>query len=390
MKVNENANHAAGAGARSFQISVGLLLLLIAYGSLYPFTWHLEQPQDFIWLGPIGLIDVLENALLFLPLGLLLAWHYSSRRRQWIGFAAWLLIALAVASVLQWLQKYLPRTPALSDIVFNMVGHVVGWWLGMISSYRLDRVLLRHQNLRSADRFALLMIGIWVVAELFPLVPAFAVSSVVDNVKSLWQQDAWQPRRMLLHAGMTVIGLEALAQLVRSISSGHMSRLLVGIIVLLILAGKFVVIGQSPGPAVVFGIVGGSLVWWGMDHAEGNRRLTMLLVVAAGSYLLHAIWPLQWRDLPEAMHWLPFASALSNNIESVVTSVAFECLCFGAIIWSAVRMGGLVPGLTLSTAVLAFACEWTQCYLPTRTPEITSPLLALGMGWLVAALGQTQ
>jgi len=390
MNVKENANAAAGASARSYWISVGLLLLLIAYGSLYPFTWNLEYPQDFIWQGPIGLIDALENVMLFIPLGWVLGWHYAGRRRQWMSFSGWFLTAFVVAAVLQWLQKYLPRIPALSDLVFNMVGHVVGWLGGMISVHRLNRVLQRYQNLRSADRFALLMVGVWLVAELFPLIPTFAVSSVVDNVKSLWQQDAWEPRRMALHIGMTIVGLEAFAYLVRSALSGQLVRLLAGFATLGILAGKFLVIGQSPGLAVVFGIVGGSLVWWGMDHAGDDRRLTMLLVVATASYLLHAIWPLRWRDLPEPMHWLPFASALTNNIESVITSVAFECLCFGAIIWSAVRSGGLLLGMTLSTAGLAFACEWTQRYLPTRTPEITSTFLALGMGWLVAALGQTQ
>ena len=39
---------------------------------------------------------------------------------------------------------------------------------------------------------------------------------------------------------------------------------------------------------------------------------------------------------------------------------------------------------TICTAVLALACEWTQRYLPTRTAEITSVLLAIGMGWLLS------
>ena len=72
---------------------------------------------------------------------------------------------------------------------------------------------------------------------------------------------------------------------------------------------------------------------------------------------------------------------------SVVNTVAFECLCFGAIIWSAARNGGSLSGMTVTVAILAFACEFAQRYLPGRTAEITSVLLALGMGWLVAALG---
>jgi VanZ family protein len=42
--------------------------------------------------------------------------------------------------------------------------------------------------------------------------------------------------------------------------------------------------------------------------------------------------------------------------------------------------------MTVTVATLAFACEFAQRYLPGRTAEITSVLLALGMGWLIAAL----
>ena len=84
------------------------------------------------------------------------------------------------------------------------------------------------------------------------------------------------------------------------------------------------------------------------------------------------------------MGWTPFASSLLTSVQSAVTTRAFECLCFGALLWSTVRNGALLWGMTVCTAVLALACEWTQRYLPTRTAEITSVLLALGMGWLLS------
>jgi hypothetical protein len=113
-----------------------------------------------------------------------------------------------------------------------------------------------------------------------------------------------------------------------------------------------------------------------------------VLAIATGSYLLHALWPWQWNDLPSAMGWLPFASSLAGSVEAVVTSVAFESLCFGAIIWAATRNGASLLGITLCTATLAFVCEWAQRYLPGRTAEITSVFLALGIGWLIAVLGK--
>ena len=207
MQPQVKAGHRAGASRRNHRIAVGLLLSLIVYGSLYPLTWNLAQPQDFIYWGPLGLVDVAENVILFLPLGWLLAWRHHGRPRQLAVLVVWFLIALVVASILQWLQKYLPRTPALSDILFNMLGFAAGWLAGMISASSLNRLSRPHLDLHAADRFALVMVVLWVAAELFPFIPTLDRSSVADNVKSLWQQDLWQPRRMLLHLAVTVIGL---------------------------------------------------------------------------------------------------------------------------------------------------------------------------------------
>lgn len=389
MEQNDNARRPAGLGGRNYRIAIGLLLGLIVYGSLYPLTWSFTQPQDFIFWGRLGLVDVVENVILFLPLGGLLAWHYHGRLGHWRGFVLWLVIALLVASILQWLQKYLPRTPALSDIVFNILGFVAGWLAGMVSQGVVRRLSQRHLDLHGAERFAVVMIVFWLTAELFPFIPTFDVSSVVDNVKSLWQHDVWELRRMLLHMGMTVIGLEALARLVRSAAPERLAGPLALIATLVMLAGKFLIVNQAPGLPVVLGIVGGAALWRGLDRIRERPRLWVVLAIATGSYLFHAIWPLQWSDTPGAMRWLPFASSLAGSIEAVVTSVAFECLCFGGIIWSATRNGASLGGMTVSTALLAFACEWTQRYLPSRTAEITSVVLALAIGWLVVALGQS-
>ena len=386
MEPEARKGQPASAGRSNHRIAIGLLLSLIVYGSLYPFAWNFPQPQDFVYWGPLGLADVVENVILFLPLGWLLAWHYHALGRPRAGFVAWFPISLIVAGILQWLQKYLPRTPALSDIVFNMLGFTAGWLAGLTSASSLNRLSRRHLDLHSADRFALVMVLLWLAAELYPFIPTLDPSFVVYNVKSLWQQDLWQPRRMLLHMAVTAIGLEALAQLVRSVAAARLARPLAAIATLAALGGKFVIIWQAPGLPVILGIAAGAAAWLGIDRMTERPRWWTLLAIASAAYLLHAIWPLQWKDRPGAMHWLPFSSSLSGSIGSVVNTVAFECLCFGAIIWCAVRNGSSLLGMTVSVATLAFACEYAQRYLPGRTAEITSVLLALGMGWLIAAL----
>lgn len=372
---------------RSSRLStaVALVLGLIVYGSLYPFQWNLTTPQDFIWSGPIGLMDLIENVILFVPLGGLLGWAARERKRRWVFFAAWLVLSLVVAGALQWLQKYLPRTPALSDVVFNMVGFVLGWGAGSVARWRVGHLLERHHGWEDADRYTLVLVALWWVTELYPLIPTLDVSSVAHNVKSLWQQALWQPRRMLLHAGMALIGLTALAHLARSAHLAHRARSLALWATGAVLVGKFVVVGQSPGMAVVLGIAGGWVLWRSLDQWAPGHHWTATAWVALATYLLDALWPWTWRYPPTAMEWIPFASSLSTWVQAAITARAFECLCFGAILWGTVRSGALLGGMTLCTAVLALACEWAQRYLPTRTAEITAVVMALAMGWLLSA-----
>lgn len=376
------------ASSRSFRVSVGLVLLLIVYGSLHPFQWNVAEPQAFIWIGPVGLVDLVENIVLFLPLGVLLGWAWQGRarpRRRHLCMS--ILWVLGVAAGLQWLQKYLPRAPALSDVVFNMAGYGLGWCCGAVARSRIGHLIgsERHGQWAHADRFALALIVFWLLAGWYPLIPTLDVSSVAQNVKSLWQQALWQPRRMALHAGMAVIGLSAVAHLARSAGLAHRARQWALLATLAALAGKFLVVDQVPGVAVVAGIAGGGLLWRWIDAWAEGARWAAVAWVALAIYLLEAIWPWQWRDPPAAMSWIPFASALSTSVQSAITTRAFECLCFGAIIWSTVRHGALLVGMTVCTALLALACEWIQRYLPMRTAEITSVCLALGMGWLVSA-----
>jgi VanZ family protein len=371
--------------SRSLAVAVGLVVLLVVYGSLYPFQWNLSDPQAFIWHSRIGLVDLVENIILFVPLGALLGWAAQRRSRKWVFSAAWLLAALVLASTLQWLQKYLPRTPALSDVIFNMVGYALGWGAGYVARWRVGHLLSRHQGWADADLFTLVLIALWWVAELYPLIPTFDVSSVAHNVKSLWQEDMWQPRRMLLHTGMAVIGLSAVAHLARTAHMARRARRLALAVAAAVLAGKFLVVGQSPGLAVVLGVAGGWLIWRWIDTWAPSARWAAVAWAALATYLLDALWPWAWRTPPADMAWMPFASSLSTWVQSAITARAFECLCFGAILWSTVRNGALLDGMTVCTALLAFACEWTQRYFPTRTAEITSVLLALGMGWLLSA-----
>ena len=109
-----------------------------------------------------------------------------------------------------------PARLPLSDVVFNLVGFVLGWSAGRVARWRVGHLLKRHQGWEGADRYTLVLIALWGVTGLYPLIPTLDVSSVAHNVKSLRQQELWQPRRRMLHPCMALIGLAAAAHLARS------------------------------------------------------------------------------------------------------------------------------------------------------------------------------
>lgn len=387
---DEGATVPSGPSSRSsapgYRVTLVLLVALIAYGSLYPFTWQFDRPREFVLLGPVGRVDLVENIVLFLPLGCVLGWRGAASKRHFATFAGWFTFCAVFAAVLQWLQIYLPRTPALSDVLFNLVGYVLGWGIGTTGATLLASRVARRAGWTEADHRGTLLVVLWIVAELYPLVPSLDVSTVWHNVKSLWQQELWQPRRLLEHAGMTVIGLEAFGVLWRSIGQRSAQRLLVASAAFLVLCGKFVMVHQQPGMAVVLGIVLGATAWCLVASCADRVRAYSVLAVAATTYLIHALAPYDWQWPPGEMHWIPFRSALETGIVRVGGTLAFESLCFAAIVWSAVRLGASAAVMTALAAGLALAAEAAQLFLPGRTAETTSVVMAGLAGWAVAAL----
>lgn len=367
-------------------VLVGIVVLLIGYGSLYPFAWDFAAPRWFDTRLAGAYPDLVENIQLFLPLGLLLGWRWCAQRRSLIAATVWLLMALFYATLLQLAQIYLPRTPALADIVANGAGYLLGVALGLFGYVVLGRRFAKGRQGGAADLYAWALLLLWLVAELFPLLHTMDISTLKGHARFLLETPVWQPRRFVLHAGLTWLGLTALTVGLRSLRLDAFLPICGMGMVALMLLGKLSFVGQMPGASVLMGIACAWAVWLITMQMNDRRQMILLLVVALTLYLVHAVWPWQWSSAPRQFGWLPFASALDGSIESVVRSSAFEAMCFGALLWAAVRLGAGLGGSAVFVILLAFVAEWLQTYLPGRTPEITAALIAAGMAVLLRAL----
>jgi hypothetical protein len=87
--------------------------------------------------------------------------------------------------------------------------------------------------------------------------------------------------------------------------------------------------------------------------------------------------PFRLSRTPQSFSWLPFAGFLGSVPDWGAVMLLKKSFWYGAAVWTfhEAHQGYLRPAL--GTAILLFALEWTQRYVPGRTPEISDPILAL-------------
>lgn len=155
--------------------------LLTAYASLHPLTgWRDTGAPVFDYLSAAWPryytgFDLAANILAYVPLGFLLV--PALQRRLGLAAAA-LLAALAGAGLslgLETLQNFLPsRVPSNIDLASNTIGAMIGaaagmnWGRDLVDGGRLHRARMRLVAHGHAADFGLVLLGLWLLAQLNP------------------------------------------------------------------------------------------------------------------------------------------------------------------------------------------------------------------------------
>lgn len=155
--------------------------LLVAYASLHPLTGWRDTGApllDFLsapWPRYHTDFDLAANILAYVPLGFLLVPALQSR----LGIAAAALLAVLAGGGLslgvEVLQHYLPsRVPSNIDLACNLIGAMIGaaagmnWGRTLVDGGRLHRLRTRLVIGGRAADFGLVLLGLWLLAQLNP------------------------------------------------------------------------------------------------------------------------------------------------------------------------------------------------------------------------------
>lgn len=160
--------------------------LLAVYGSLYPFSgWRdsgvpLAAFLGAAWPRYYTAFDLAANFVAYVPLGFL----WVPALRQLLGLSLAIAVATFVGAgfslAVETLQNFLPaRVPSNVDLACNALGTLAGalagarWGAALLDGGRLDALRRRFFMHGRAGDWGLLLIALWLLAQLNPLTLLF-------------------------------------------------------------------------------------------------------------------------------------------------------------------------------------------------------------------------
>lgn len=340
-----------------------LAVVLIGYGSLYPFDFGERKPARMLLdASPMSRGDLLQNIALFLPFGYLGMVAWSGPRRP-LRFAALVAAAAVYGAALQVIQLWLPtRDPALRDALPNIGGAAVGALVGSIP-------FLDVRRLRAGTRAApWVLIGFWLAYRLSPLVPSIDLQEWKDSVKPLlqWSPFPWQGA---FHDAAAWLGV---ACLWAAAPAGRFTVRWLWALALVTLGLEVVAVENvlSPGNVV------GAALGIGLGALLARRPAPAALLLAA-AIVLNGLQPFEWRAQAGRFEWVPFGGFLQGSMLINAQSLFEKAFFYGTLVWLAREAGPRLAVAAGGTALLLGGIEALQTRFSAHTPEITDPLLAL-------------
>jgi len=365
---------------------LAVIAFLIAYGSLYPFSFAAVDGA-----GPLELLkqlsfarttrsDIAANVLLYLPLGACLTWLLTA---QLGGLAAAIVATLAAAALsftVEFAQLYETRRVAsLADFTYNTIGAFTGAWIAIAIGATHRRLhatplagLLRHP-------VATALLLSWIGYRLAPFAP------VLDPGK--WAASfAPLPDLGLLTPGAVLPQLIAWLVLVpvsERLAPGRPLRLVV-IAMAVVLAGRILFAGMTLDPAEIAGMLGALALAYPLLRLPPERALSVLAAALIVLIAIQGLAPFDFQLAQDRFALVPFGESLTRYRATNLTDMFLRCFTDGALVWLLARSGLSVFAATAVGAGLVFSIELLQTWLPGHTAEITDPLLAIAAGGLIA------
>jgi VanZ family protein len=333
------------------------------------------------WDAPVDRFffrDAVVNVALYIPLGF--AAHLAFRKSGRPGFSIYgpVLLGSLLSTVMELTQLLAPnRHTSVIDLINNVIGSGIGVMLGLLFEAIAPQGLSRpNRDYVVADRAALLLAFCWVAWLVFPFFPmlrthdlfrkiiVFEQSPVLDWMRLVSTAATWYAAGLLLEAGGTRFSRKWFA------------------VTLLVIPGQFFIEERQPLLSVLLGAITGFLLcavcYRGGAPTKTEAWAFLAVIVVRG------LSPFHFVTAATEIDWIPFGATLDSEWQSALAIVIEKAFFYGTAVWL-LRAAGLtlVRSVIVVATVLA-SIEIAQTHLPGRTSEITDPIVAVLMGFVLA------
>jgi VanZ family protein len=364
---------------RPFAIVTAGMILMIAYGSLYPFDFSPPPPGPGpvhmlvgSWADRPGFGDFLANILLYAPLGFFGALGVPSRIRT----APRLLITVSVGTVLsitlELAQYYdVGRDTAATDVYANLLGTLFGAIAAVVLRVRLRWPLVLQV---AANPIPALLVSTGMGYRLYPFVPTINLHKYSRAIKPLVQAPAMSPYDLLRHTAIWLV----LCILVARIGARSRPRLLVALFAVGLLCSKILIISATLSQAEVGGALVAYAIWISLQPF-GRRHLVVAVVAFALAVLAQRLEPFRFTAHAVPFGWIPFRSFMQGPVEIGVLSFLEKFFLYGSLIWLLTEIGIRRAAAAVLVAAALFAASVAETHLPLRSAEVTDAVMALAI-----------
>ena len=373
------------ASARTNGLLLILVVLVILYGSLFPFDFHKSSFPG----GPVLYLlgtwrvwdargDLLANVLLYLPFGFLALQAQPSRFPVGLKLIIAAFAAVTLSCIVEISQFYdAGRVTSMGDVYANLIGAALGGGAAIALGASWRWPLIGELASNPAEAFLLAMFFAY---RLFPYVPVIDLHKYWHAVGPVLKTPNLAPGEFLRYFVTWLF----IAALVHALYGFRSFLFLFAFLCSAEFVGKIVIIGNELKPADLAGAAGAWLIWSVLRPVRGKSTL---LALAFGAMIaIERLQPFRFDAPPQAFGWIPFASLMHGSIAVNIQAFCQKFYEYGGLIWLLCR-GGMRPlGSTLVTATLLLATSFGERWLPGRSAEITDAIMALAIGAAFALL----
>lgn len=381
-----------------------LYLVVLVYGTLYPYQgWRVPEGgflRNFLEteMSSLSATDMITNVLIYIPAGSLWAAFLAPRIRWPAAVLLAIVLGAGLSFSLEVMQVFLPaRTSALSDLILNVLGSVMGAGAAFFI-FGQSRLGLWLHNFRNNTfvsgtlaNIGLIVLGLWVLSQLSPLVPSISISNLRDGFKPVWFTVNGQSPFVVAQSLVYFCSVIALGGIFISLS--HSRRTALVLFALLVMAVQVLQVPVITLQLSLEALLGcaSALIVLTLVHRIPSR----LLVACAGCFLLTSfiVAALRGSDFSVqtfAFNWIPFKGHMQSIVDFadiLASSWVFLGLGYVARYLSPPSKALGVAGVgVLLVGGLAALMEYMQLGIPGRVPDVTDVVIAIA-AWSFAWMG---